>query len=957
MLMVKALQCALSYYRLYGVQEMNDVGASRRPVLALVVMACLALFTAPGRGLAQEAQAAQVPGPKKGVTIEGITEYRLDNGVRVLLFPDDSTSTVTVNLTVYVGSRHEGYGETGMAHLLEHMVFKGTPRHRDIPKLLKEHGARFNGTTWVDRTNYFETMPSTDANLEFAIRLEADRLVNSFVKREDLVSEMTVVRNEFEMGENNPDVILSQRMMAAAYEWHNYGKSTIGNRSDIERVPIDKLQAFYRKFYQPDNVMLVVAGKFEPARALEYIGKYFGVLKRPSRKLDDTYTEEPAQDGERSVVLRRVGKIGVVGAIYHIPAGAHPDFPAVEVLNQVLVSEPSGRLYKALVESKKATSVSGDASGRHDPGVIEISASVDPRGNLEAARDTMIGVLEKLGTEEITQEEVDRAKRRILTNRKLLMKDSNRIGVTLSDWGAKGDWRLFFLHRDRVAKVTPADVTRVAAAYLKQSNRTLGLFIPTEKPVRSPIPPTPDVLAMVKDLKGSETVAAGEAFDPTPENIEKRVKRTGLASGVKVALLPRKTRGNAVVATLSLRYGNEKSLKGLTDTADFMGELMLRGTKSHTRQQIKDELDKLSARISVGGQLGLLTFTVVTERDNLPGALKLLGEILREPAFPQKEFDIMKREQLNAVEKQVVEPIPLAITRLRRRLNPYNKDDIRYVPTLEEEVERLKAVTREQVVKLYEEQLSGQAGELAVVGDFDPEATVKQIETILSGWKSSVSYQRIPRPAKTDIKGGQEVINTPDKANAVYVAGVSLALKDTDPDYPALRIASYLLGEGPLSSRLADRVRKKEGLSYGVGSRFNAHPIDKAAQLMVFAITNPANIGKVDRAIMEEVQKLVKDGTNETELAEAKKSFLAARKQQRSSDRGLAEALANDLFLGRTFAHTAAFEKKIAGLNPDEVSGAFQKHISPKNLVIVHGGDFTKKAQPSDEKPGKKKEK
>src|SRR5262245_57182023 len=296
-------------------------------VTALVIFALLA----PSHLLADSPTA-----PKKVVTIEGITEYQLENGARLLLFPDPSSATVTVNLTVFVGSRYEGYGETGMAHLLEHMVFKGTPIHPNVPKALRDHGAEFNGSTWVDRTNYYETMPAGDANLEFGIRLEADRLVNSYVKREDLASEMTVVRNEFEMGENNPQSILSQRMMAVAYEWHNYGKSTIGNRSDIERVPIDRLQAFYKKYYQPDNCILVVAGKFEEAKALGYIGKYFGAIPKPTRMLDATYTEEPAQDGERSVTLRRVGKIGVVSAIYKIPAGPHEDYPAVQMLNSIL---------------------------------------------------------------------------------------------------------------------------------------------------------------------------------------------------------------------------------------------------------------------------------------------------------------------------------------------------------------------------------------------------------------------------------------------------------------------------------------------------------------------------------------------------------------------------------------------------------------------------------------------
>src|SRR5262245_20237456 len=267
--------------------------------------------------VAAPARAQQPAGLKKVRTVEGVTEYRLDNGLRVLLYHDPSASRVTVNLTVLVGSRHEGYGETGMAHLLEHMLFKGTKNLRDVPKALRDHGAVSNATTWVDRTNYFETMPASDRNLEFAISLEADRLVNSLILREDLASEMTVVRNEFEMGENNPENILSQRMLAVAYEWHNYGKSTIGNRSDIERVPIDRLQQFYRWYYQPDNVLVIVAGNFKEDRALAYLARYFGALKKPQRRLEETYTEEPPQDGERSVVLRRVGTVGVVGAVYH----------------------------------------------------------------------------------------------------------------------------------------------------------------------------------------------------------------------------------------------------------------------------------------------------------------------------------------------------------------------------------------------------------------------------------------------------------------------------------------------------------------------------------------------------------------------------------------------------------------------------------------------------------------
>src|SRR5437762_1097735 len=586
-------------------------------------------------------KAADAPAPKKIAIVEGITEYQLDNGLRVLLFPDPSTSAVTVNLTVLVGSRHEGYGETGMAHLLEHMLFKGCPKYPNVPKALRDHGGRFNGTTWVDRTNYFETMPASDENLAFALDLEADRLVNSFVKREDLVSEMTVVRNEFEAGENNPEGILSQRMTAAAYEWHNYGKSTIGNRSDIERVPIESLQAFYRKYYQPDNVVLIVAGKFEEAKALGLIGKHFGGLKRPERKLVETYTEEPAQDGERTVVLRRVGDVGVVGAMYHVCAGSHEDHPAVEVLSDILDAQPTGRLYKALVESHLANRVSASASAWHDPGVLEIAADVSSGNALPPVRDAMIRVLESLATEKITDEEVDRAKRKHLKSIELLLNDSNRVGTALSESIASGDWRLLFLRRDRLAKVTPADVTRVAGRYLKETNRTVGLYIPSTEAQRAEIPSTPNVGELVKGYKGSQNVAQGEAFDPTPENIEKLVQRSELPSGVKVLFLPKKTRGEIVNARLTLHFGNPQSLNGYNSAGALMADLMLRGTKKHTRQQLQDELDKLKARLGTGagggfqamlmggGAPGQVSFAIECPRGNLPAVLRLLGEVLR----------------------------------------------------------------------------------------------------------------------------------------------------------------------------------------------------------------------------------------------------------------------------------------------------------------------------------------
>jgi zinc protease len=346
-----------------------------RSLKLMATLASLLLFSQPG--------IADNKMPTKIGSIEGINEYVLENGMKVLLFADKTQPKVTVNCTIFVGSRHEGYGETGMAHLLEHMVFKGTDMHPNIPAALRDRGANFNGTTWLDRTNYYETLPASDDNLEFAIRLEADRMVNSKILDEELQKEFTVVRSEFERGENSPSRVLQQRMFSAAYQWHNYGNSTIGNRSDIERVPIDNLRAFYRRYYRPDNAMLIVAGRFEEAKALEYAQKHFGTIAKPETPINRTYTTEPAQDGDRITLVRRVGDSQMVGTMYHVPAGGDPEFAAVDLLANILTDQPSGRLYKALVESKKATSVSGGAFGLHDPGVMNFMAQVPKEKSIE----------------------------------------------------------------------------------------------------------------------------------------------------------------------------------------------------------------------------------------------------------------------------------------------------------------------------------------------------------------------------------------------------------------------------------------------------------------------------------------------------------------------------------------------------------------------------------------------
>jgi zinc protease len=541
----------------------------------------------------------------------------------------------------------------------------------------------------------------------------------------------------------------------------------------------------------------------------------------------------------------------------------------------------------------------------------------------------------------------------------MLQSNSSGMAQALSSASALGDWRLLFIQRDRTAAVTADDVNRVAKTYFQRPNRTVGVYIPVDAPQRLAVPAAPAIETVVKDYKGGTVTAAGEAFDPSPANLDQRLKVVDMGN-LKAGLLPKKNRGETVNLALTLHYGNEESLRGQTTAAGMLPQLMMAGTKQHDRQALREKLDSLGIRISAGlggfggrggprggrggggGALGQLTFSVEAKRDTLPEAIKLLGEILREPAFPAAEFETMKRGTKAGLSNSRTDPAALASNKLARALSPYGKDDVRYVPTVEESLARAEAVTLDQVKAVYEKQVGAAKAELGVVGDFDADATVAAIKDILKGWESSVAVRRIERQAPPAMTGSKENILTPDKANAVYLAGLAFPLTEGDPDYAALRLGNYMLGGGTLSSRLGYRIREKEGLSYGVTSQFAADRQDPVATFTVNAITNPVNIDRVDKAVAEELAKFITEGPSASELADAQKAFVESQKVGRTGDAAIAGQIVSHLHLGRTFAYEAEQEKRIEALTPEAVRAAFQKHVDPKKLVIIRAGDFGK---------------
>lgn len=413
---------------------------------------------------------------------EGITEYKLtSNNLKVLLVPRRAAPVVAFMVVYRVGSRNEAVGYTGSTHLLEHLMFKGTPtynKHKgtQIAAVLQKQGAVFNADTWFDRTRYYEMLPSDQ--LELAIHLEADRMRNSHISDEDRQSEMTVVRNELERGENDPAGILDERVWAAAFREHPYHHPTIGWRADVEGVPTSRLKDFYDVYYHPNNATAVVVGDFDEQTALDLIAKHFGTIPASETPIPPMYTVEPPQEGENRFVLRRAGQLGVVEIGWRTPEGRHPDIPVLSVLDHILSAGVTSRLYQALVETQLAMNASSHAYALVDPGLFTLTSTLRPGVKHEDVEQVVLQEIEKLKTELVTEAELTKAKNIILTQ--LIYLRDSPFGVVSALGEAEGmaDWKDYVDFPNKVQAVTRADIQRVAQQYFITDSRTVGYFVP-----------------------------------------------------------------------------------------------------------------------------------------------------------------------------------------------------------------------------------------------------------------------------------------------------------------------------------------------------------------------------------------------------------------------------------------------------------------------------------------------
>ncbi|QQU03685.1 M16 family metallopeptidase [Myroides odoratus] len=878
--------------------------------------------------------------------VEDIKEYKLSNGLQVLLLPDASQNNLVVNIVYKVGSKHEGYGEKGMAHLLEHMLFKSTKNLGDIKKMLSDKGGAANGTTYYDRTNYYEVFPSTDENLSWALEMEADRMINATLLQEDLDKEFSVVRNEFEIGENDPTSVLMERTVNTAYLWHNYGLSTIGSKEDIERVKTPQLRRFYEKYYQPDNAVLVVAGKFDEAKAIGFIEQYFSVIPKPTRVLDEILTVEPAQDGEKYIEVKRNGDSKHIQMAYHTASYADKDFAALEALEHILNNDPSGYLHQALVETQKVSSLWAFSPTVRDASFMLFNFDVPNDKDQVKTLAEIKAEVAKIGDINYTQEDLDRAKTSLLKDIESLQNNTIGTAINLTEIIGSGDYRLGYLHRDNVENLTLEDIKRVAKKYFKDNNRTVGLFIPTKDEVR--VKPAEflnaDINTLVKDYEGKEKSHDIREFAPTIANLEQNYTSGQLSNGMKYGIIDKDLKGEKVNISISIPVGNQKDLHNKQYIGSLAASMLTAGTKTLSKQEIKDKLDLLKSSVSIRFAGQNIMISVSSYRNTIKETMDILNDVLKNPVFPESELTKIKLEYTTYLEGNLNDPQTVAFNKLSKMTSNEAKGSIFYSSSTQEDIDGFKAVTIPEIKDFYSKFFGANNGVATVIGIPDQAEAKGLLESVLGKWNNQAKFERA-YPTFFATKQGKEIIQTPDKENAAAVGSLNFQMNRTNPDYAALTFANEVMGGGFMTARIPQRLREKEGISYGAGTSLSI-PYDVKndnSSWMIYAFLNPTKRTEVETAINDEFAKLVANGITEDELKANKTSWKNSRQTNLGSDNYLLTLSNMRLMYDTPFNDFDKLNAEIDKLTVKQVNAAIKKYLQPSKFTTIYVGDFTKK--------------
>jgi zinc protease len=861
----------------------------------------------------------------------GVQETRLPNGLTLLVKEVRNAPVVSFSVWYRVGSRNEHTGITGVSHLLEHMLFKGTRRYRlgEIPRTLFLNGASFNASTYYDWTNYYATIAAD--RLELAVRIEADRMVNSRIDKADLDAEMTVVRSELEGGENSPGRLLWQAVVAAAFQAHPYQWPVIGWRSDVENLPHEALRRYYRTHYGPNNAVAVVVGDVTAAEALRVVRTHFGPIK-PIPKPPEVYTVEPPQRGERRVIVRRGGSLPMVLIAWKVPEARHPDSYALDVLAGVLGEGRTSRLYQALVEKGLASRVDAGAPSLRDPFLFYVSATARPGVTADRLEAALLEEVERVTAAPVTDEELGRAQRRAEADFVFQTNSVTAQARQLGYWAMLGDWRYLETYLDRVRALGPADVQAVARRYFVAESRTVGRFVPTDGGGAAPPPPREASARVERPRRGDRPIPLPRpSAAPAPN---RQVSRFTLDNGVSVIV-----QENRATPTFALRAS--LSAGGLVEPRERRGvagmtaTMLSRGTERRTALEFATALEDVGAALGAGADALVTTVTGHALTRDFDLVMDLFAEMLRQPSFPGADVERLKSEALAGIAQAKSNPDRVADRAFERVVYPVGhplRPD-----TFEEAEAAIAALTRDDLVAFHRRQYGPEGMIVVLAGDVAAERVREALQKRLGDWSRNPAAQAVARPG-LPLQAAPASVEVPiaDRSQTSIVWGHAGGLRRKDADFYAAQVLNMILGGGALVSRLGTAIRDERGLAYSVYSYFDASLYPGPFRAVLG--TNPANAKKAVAALAAEIERIRREGVTAREVDEAV-AYLTGRFPLRlETNSGVSEILWAMEFYGLGEDYVDRYAGYYRAVTVPQVNAAARAHLHPDRATVVMAG-------------------
>ncbi len=858
-------------------------------------------------------------------------ELRLEaNGLRVLLVHEPDVPVVAVCVVYHVGSRNEAVGHTGSTHLLEHLMFKGSrafdpAEGRGAARVLERVGASFNATTWLDRTNYYETLPAEHVDL--ALALEADRMRFALLRDEDLRSEMTVVRNEFERGENDPFDVLLKESFAVAFREHPYHHPTIGWRSDIENVTIDRLRGFYDTFYYPDNATLVLVGSFDRDEALARVAHHFSPLPAAPRPVPAVITEEPPQQGERRFVIRRSGEVGWVVTSWRTPAATHGDTHALAVLADGLASGVTSRLYQRLVETGRCLDVQAVAWQLRDPGLFQVFASLNGDATHDAVERAIREELEGIARDGLTADELERAKVQVEAQTAYHRDSPAQVAAALTEAISCADWRFYLDYPEKIRAVSGDDIVEVARRTFHEDSMSVGTFVPRKGGGArgAAAPPQPGLRP--RPCGWRSTVAAG-------------VRETRLASGAEVLVLPRHRNPTVHIHGSLLAGFGMRSMDTWT-AASFLPDMLERGAGTYSRWDLARAIEDRGIELDISGESfnpHEVFFSGRCLSRHLPLVLELLAAMLRTPALAEEEVGKLRQLRLGEILQAREDTFVRAFEAFSRHVFPPGHPH--YRRPWEERRHDLEVLRREDLLEAHARLYGPASLVMAVVGDCEAETVVTALDGLFAGWDGSASaVPEVARLSAAAVEPGEVLDPMPEKPSLDVVMGHPGGLRRRDPDFLGAMLGNAVLGQSTLSSRLGRRLRDTEGLTYGVVSRFMGASLVDGPWITTFSVA-PANRARAVEAAREEIARLVAEGPTEEEVADERAAMAGSYRVALATPAGVARELARLRRHGLPPGEIDRLPEAVLATGAGEVAQALRRHLDPDRLVVAVAGEL-----------------